>query len=230
MRSTYYSRAAALLLSLSHVLCAQTAAGKLPPLKKQPDAKQNVGNAAVKRLMRITLGQDAQGTRLGSFDSQNVAFSGTNIVGAGGAAVSPTSLFYIQGSTPDQNGAAASAAQPNSIDLEKRQMTGRASGADYDIILMQISVDVDPSWLNRFIDQLYRQNMGYTVLNIKLKTVDPLSRASNGWIYGETQVVEAEILVESLMFRDWMRPLMPEKVRVALGLPAEEPAKEKKAQ
>ena len=39
MRSTYYSRAAALLLSLSGVLCAQTAAGKLPPLKKQPDAK-----------------------------------------------------------------------------------------------------------------------------------------------------------------------------------------------
>src|SRR5689334_17764609 len=38
MRSTYFSRAASLLLSLSGMLCAQNSAGTLPPMKKQPNA------------------------------------------------------------------------------------------------------------------------------------------------------------------------------------------------
>jgi len=192
---------------------------------KKANGQKNAGTAAIKRLMRISVGQDSLGTRLGSFDNQTTALQGQNVIGQGGT-TPPTNLFYIQaGSTTDAAQAAASGAQPNTIDLEKRLMTGRASGSEYDVILMQICLDIDPSWLNRFIDELYRQNMGYTVLNIKLKTVDPLSRSSNGWVYGDTQVVEVEILLESLMFREWMRPLMPEKIRASLGLPLEEPAK-----
>jgi hypothetical protein len=192
---------------------------------KAGERGKNVGTAAVKRLMRITVGNEAQGSRMGGFDSIQNATGGSNIVGSPGATPA-TTLFYVaapQVPGADQTQAANAAAMPNEIHFS-RTMTGRASGTEYDVVLMQINVDVDPSWLNRLIDQLYRQNMGYTVLNIRWKTVDPLTRSSMGFVYGETQVIEAEIVVEALMFRDWTRPLMPEKIRVSLGLPAEEPA------
>jgi hypothetical protein len=190
--------------------------------QKNPAGPKNVGAAAVKRLMRITVGNESQGSRLGLFDSLNTAISGTNVVNYAGPG---TNLFFIpaaaQGS--DANAAAAAGNQPNTPDFA-RNLTGRASGSEFDVVLLQVCVDIDPAWLNRFVDQIYRQNMGYTVLNLRMKAVDPLSRSSMGFIYGDTQVIEAEITLEALLFRDWTRPIMPEKIRVALGLPPEEPA------
>ncbi len=167
--------------------------------------------------MHITVGNDALTTHLGTWTGQTTA---------GGNSGPTTSLFFLPsmtlGAAVDPSMAAApaasGAAQPNTTDLS-RSMTGRASGADYDVVLMQISMDIDPSYLNKFIDQLYRRNMGYTVLSIKSRTIDPLDRASNGYIYGETQVAEVELLVEGLLFRNWTQPIMPDATRTQLGIP-----------
>jgi hypothetical protein len=102
-----------------------------------------------------------------------------------------------------------------------RSMTGRASGQSYDVVLMQICLDLDPAYFNKFIEQLYKRNMGYTVIGVRWKAADPLDRASNGFIYGDGQVVEYEILVEGLLFRNWTLPLMPSNVRTALAIPAD---------
>jgi hypothetical protein len=192
---------------------------------------KNVGTAPVKRLLRITVGNDALVSRLG-------AIAGTTSGNPGGAVAassgqSGASLFFLPSSAPAIPGAAPTPADqppagttvqalPNDIQFT-RSLTGRASGIDYDVVLMSINLDIDPGHLNQFIDQLYRQNMGYTVLNIRTQTVDPLERASYGFIYGEGQVIEAEIVVECLLFRNWTQPIMPDKVRLALGLPAYAP-------
>lgn len=188
---------------------------------QKANGTKSVATAAVKRLMRITVGNEAQVSRLGYFDALQTAVAGTNVIPTSG---NPgTNLFYIPVAAQGADAAAAAAAgnQPNTPDF-MRNLTGRASGSEFDVVLLQVCVDIDPNWLNRFIDQIYRQNMGYTVLNLRLKTVDPLSRSSMGFVYGESQVVEAEITIEALLFREWTRPIMPEKIRTALGLPAEE--------
>jgi len=41
--------------------------------------------------------------------------------------------------------------------------------------------------------------------------------ASNGYIYGESQVIEVELLVECIMFRSWTEQLMPDAVKISLG-------------
>jgi hypothetical protein len=84
---------------------------------------------------------------------------------------------------------------------------------------MKIVVHLDPAYINQFIDALYRQNNGYTVINQNLRVVDPLEASSSGYLYGATQVVRLELLVEGLLFRSWTVPLMPNDIRKVLGIP-----------
>jgi hypothetical protein len=97
-------------------------------------------------------------------------------------------------------------------------VTGHTGTSEYDVILLNIKIVIDPAYQNQFIDALYRQNNGYTVLNIKTTPVDPLDAASNGYLYGDTQCVLLEIRAENLFFRNWTMPLMPPATRAALGL------------
>ena len=106
---------------------------------------------------------------------------------------------------------------PNTVDYEL-SMTGHSSGGDYDVILMSIWLDIDPAYLNGFKNELYHQNMGYTVVNERFKTVDPLERTSNGFIYGDSQVIEVQLQVEAILFRGWTTPLMPESLKAMLGV------------
>jgi hypothetical protein len=52
---------------------------------------------------------------------------------------------------------------------------------------------------------------------VQTRAVDPLDRASNGYLYGNTPVVELELLVECVMFRSWTAPLMPDAIKLTLG-------------
>jgi hypothetical protein len=109
-------------------------------------------------------------------------------------------------------------AAPNTVNWDL-SMTGRSAGADYDVVQVSILVDIDPAYLNAFVNELYKQNMGYTEVCRQIQTVDPLDRASNGYLYGDGQVVEAEIQLESLFFRSWTIPLMPAAEKQVLGIP-----------
>jgi hypothetical protein len=99
-----------------------------------------------------------------------------------------------------------------------RIVTGHVSNDAYDVVLMRITLDMDPAFQNQFIDSLYRQNNGYTVLNISTRAIDPLEAAGNGFLYGPTQAVRLDILVEELMFRGWTVPLMPDETKRSLNI------------
>jgi hypothetical protein len=153
--------------------------------------------------------------------------------GGGGAPGDPGPLFFTAANatvaggtgapvlgTPTGNGGGAAAdvkETPNQIDYNLG-MTGRAAGGEYDVVQISVIMDLDPAALEKFIDQLYRENMGYTVTNMQFRTIDPLDRASNGYLYGEVQTIEAEIQLEGILFRSWTRPLMPKDVKAAMNV------------
>ncbi len=151
----------------------------------------NVGESPIKRLWSVRVG-----------------------VAPGGAAGGQSSgLFLNMG----QSGAAPAPAAPGG-DFT-RTMTGRVGNTDYDVCLMEIVLDIDPAYQNKFLDALYRTNNGYTVLNIRTDVVDPFDAAGNGYLYGGTQVVHLDIVVEGLLYRSWTTPIMPDAIRASLGIP-----------
>jgi hypothetical protein len=149
----------------------------------------NVGDSPIKRLERINIGGD------GGMPS---GFAG----GAHGGLFLEQVIATKDAPPPANNG----------ID-STRTLTGHVGGASYDTVLVGITLYMDPAAENRFYDALYRQNNGYTVLNVKTTVVDPFEAASNGFLYGKTQVVRKEILVEALFFRSWLVPLMPPSIK-----------------
>jgi hypothetical protein len=50
-----------------------------------------------------------------------------------------------------------------------------------------------------------------------MRSVDPLARASDGFLYGDVPVVEVQMLVECLFFRNWTEKVMPNAVKKSLG-------------
>lgn len=152
----------------------------------------NVGTSPIKRLEAIKVG----------------VVPGTQ----GATSVGPLFLNSGQAGQPPATPAAAG---PDF----SRTMTGRIGTNDYDVCLMEIVVDLDPAYQNRFLDALYRQNNGYTVLNIKTDVVDPFDAAGNGFLFGNTQVVHLDILMEGVLYRTWTLPIMPDSIRDTLGVP-----------
>ncbi|MGN6367329.1 MAG: hypothetical protein ACTHN5_03620 [Phycisphaerae bacterium] len=156
---------------------------------------RNVGESPIKRLEAIRVGVGPGGTT-----------GGGQMTGA---------LFLAQGQAGQVPGVPA---VPAGQDFT-RTMTGRVDNDQYDVCLMEVIVDMDPAYQNKFLDALYRQNNGYTVLNIKTLVVDPFDATGNGYLYGNTQVVRLDIIVEGLLYRSWTVPIMPDPIRASLGIP-----------
>lgn len=202
----------------------------------KPDAKPDVGKAPIKRLTRVVVGNNARtrflntgtvgaapvaggvGTTPGdpgpTFLTPTNAQNGTT---PGAAVMGPSVAGGNQGIAPAKPGGVQLPATPNGTPDYTLGMTGRSAGQTYDVAYMSVVMDLDPAYFNKFVDALYRQNMGYTVVNVQCRMVDPLDRASNGYLYGDTQVMEVEVLVECILFRSWTAPLMPEAVKTDLG-------------
>ena len=89
-------------------------------------------------------------------------------------------------------------------------LTGQASNARYQVVVMSIRLVLEPWAINRFIQELYRQNNGYTVLQIPtIHTVDPVEALTSGYVYGQVPVVRVNIVVEDIMFSTWHGRIMP---------------------
>jgi hypothetical protein len=156
-------------------------------LATQPAEARNVGHAPIKRLEAILVG--------------SASLSGQP--GSGGGA-----LFMAgPGQASGQGGSPMAPASPAGLDFN-RSMTGHVGTSEYDVVPMKIVVYIDPTYENEFIDELYRQNNGYTVINRCMRTVDPLEASSNGYLYGQVQVIRLELAVDGRWFRSWTVPLM----------------------
>ena len=106
----------------------------------------------------------------------------------------------------------------SAVNLSK-SLTGRVSNTEFGVVLVDIAMVVDPAKLEEFFDQLYKQNNGYTILNVKQTAVDPFEAASNGYLYGNVQCIRVEVTAEALLFRKWTEPIMPDNIKVQLGIP-----------
>jgi hypothetical protein len=200
---------------------------------------KNVGNAPIKRLTRIVVGNNARVHYI-TTSSTGAAPTGataspepgplfltsTNAATTavpGSAVTGPLVANSNAGVASSHTGEVKLPETPNAKDFSLG-MTGHAAGATYDVSFMSIVMDMEPSAFFKFEDALYRQNSGYTVVNTQMRTVDPLERASDGYLYGNQQVIEVELTVECILFRSWTEPLMPNRVKLDLGGSTQAPA------
>lgn len=201
-------------------------------LRAVPQAKdRNVSRAPIKRLTRMVVGVNAR-SRQGSIgptaggavgggggpvsDPGAVFLTSSNAGGTAGSGISPMTPVPVNSRGGPQTAPQDAPAPSNEIRYDL-SLTGRSAGNDYDIVPMSVVMDMDPSYLNRFIEQLYR-NMSYTVINVQFRTIDPLDRGSAGYLYGDGQVIEVELQIEGIFFRSWTQPLMPKEIKQILGI------------
>jgi hypothetical protein len=188
----------------------------------------NVLKSPIKRLEKIAVGAQLANAAHGV--AAAIVPGSSGMMGGPPAAIAADGglLFLSQAAPVPANGAPMpvlppAAVQAAALDYTK-SMTGRVGNQNWDVTLMTVVVHIDPSKLNKLIAELYRQNNSYTVLDVKLETIDPYEAASNGYIYGNVPVVRADILVEALFFRNWTAYIMPEAYRNVLRIPEPQPA------
>ncbi|HSV13270.1 MAG TPA: hypothetical protein VLI90_03375 [Tepidisphaeraceae bacterium] len=96
--------------------------------------------------------------------------------------------------------------------------TGRVSNPMYDVVQFKLAINVDAAQVPYVIAML-GQNRLIDVYNIDVVTVDSSERANAGFIYGANPVVQLNLKCETLFMRQWTVPWMPDRVRVAIGVP-----------
>lgn len=181
-----------------------------------PGAVTNSGHLMPTMLGRgglfVSEGAASAPTNTGIYPAQNYPGAPPNGPGApNGPGGYPPAGF--SGNYP---GAAPSVAATGSNYTES--MTGHIGSSIYEVIKVRVGLILEPSKLNDFINNLYRQNNGYTVLNVQIKTVDPITAISYGFVYGPVSVIEADMTIEELMFNEWNGRVMPKAYRQKFGI------------
>ena len=100
--------------------------------------------------------------------------------------------------------------------------TGRGSNHLYDTRHVRLHLHADYQRLPEFFNVLGQVNL-MTVLNMKITELDEYELLADQYMYGQGDVVDVELIIETLWLRDWTSKLMPEVVKQYVGLlpPAE---------
>ncbi|MCC5823694.1 MAG: hypothetical protein LAT64_10825 [Phycisphaerales bacterium] len=101
--------------------------------------------------------------------------------------------------------------------------TGRTGDDAYDIRRVELTVIASSRDLPRLFEALGRVNY-MTVTGVQVDPVDVWAHLESGYFYGDDHVVRATIDIETVWLRSWTLPLMPDRVRQALGAPVDAPA------
>jgi len=170
------------------------------------DLKASVINAPIKRLVKIRMVPGHSGLREGR---RGLIGSRTRSGRRAGAAnrnrvPAPLSRGGVDQRLPD-----------NFMDSP----TGRSSNAMYDVRHVEVSLIIDSLMIPVFLNSLQRVNF-MTVLNMKVTAVDEYEALREGYVYGSNDVVQADMLIETIWLRDWTTKYMPESVRKQLGIEA----------
>lgn len=184
-------------------------------------------NSPVKRLLRLeTLpGYVGLHTIGGVFDEQGDS-----------AALNPTGRFGGRGGFGDEGGFGAggsagrdSASVYTDPPLERKPKkpteraedhfgispTGRVSNAVYDVRHTRLIIDIQWDKLPALMQALRELNF-MTVVKAEVQDIDEYEVLRQGYVYGQSDVVRADLLIESLWFREWTGELMPKTVREKL--------------
>ena len=103
-------------------------------------------------------------------------------------------------------------------------ITGRVTSPGnevYDIRRIRLTAIMDSARIPRFVRSLGRTNF-MSVLDMDVKSVDEWEAIGRGFSYGPGHVVEVSMVIETAWLRSWTVPLMPQRVREALGVPQDE--------
>jgi len=164
------------------------------------DNKTNVMIAPVKRLISIDVAPGYVGIH------HNGLLTGGNIPDDATTTVlsKPESLSL---GSPDQPLPDNFAVAPS----------GRRSNAIYDVVHTRVVVHADYQRLSELFNSLARVNL-MTVLRVEVTQLDEYEMLQEGYVYGSGDVVEAELIIESIWLRDWIEPLMPPRVKQYMGI------------
>ncbi len=97
----------------------------------------------------------------------------------------------------------------------------------------EMSVVVDQEHIPALLEAINQVNL-MTVLNVNVRAVDPYEALANGFWYGEGDLMQLDLVIESLWLRQWLAPgpdpdehggLMPKSVRQEIGI-ADDPDRE----
>ena len=99
--------------------------------------------------------------------------------------------------------------------------TGRYSNPLYDVRLVSLNLVVETAHIPAVMDALAQRNF-ITVLKSDIKPVDPFDALHGGYFYGAEPVSSIELELETIWFRQWMSPFMPDDVKQALGIPLQQ--------
>ena len=95
--------------------------------------------------------------------------------------------------------------------------TGRRSNSAYDVTHAWLTILMDSQRMPEFFEVLNEVNF-MTVLSMKVTDVDEYEAFQQGYIFGEDDVVEVELLIESVWLRTWTEPFMPNIIKSLLGV------------
>lgn len=103
--------------------------------------------------------------------------------------------------------------------------TGRVSNSVFDVRHTLLTIDIEAGRLPAFIEALNMTNF-MTVIKSEVTDLDEYELLRQGYVYGHADVVRAELIIESLWFRNWTEELMPKivKEKLLIILPAVDPS------
>ncbi|MFA9476831.1 hypothetical protein ACERK3_00860 [Phycisphaerales bacterium AB-hyl4] len=165
------------------------------------DPNSNVLNAPVKRLLRV----EVIPGYVGLHTLGGVAGSGNVNRARDGSYPIPSRMTRAS----DGNGAL-----PVNFRVGP---TGRVSNAMYDVRHVRVRAIVDDQQLPDLFNALGAVNF-MTVLHTTIRDVDEYEALREGFVYGSGNVVEAEMIIEAILLREWTKQMMPQPVRQYLGI------------
>jgi len=96
--------------------------------------------------------------------------------------------------------------------------TGRTSNALYDVVHFTLTLDVDAGAVQSVLTELEAGKF-ITVYQVDAESVDSVSMAEQGFVFGERPVVRLAMKCEALFLRKWTKPLMPTVIKTLLKVP-----------
>ncbi|MFG0249435.1 MAG: hypothetical protein ACF8OB_11165 [Phycisphaeraceae bacterium JB051] len=95
--------------------------------------------------------------------------------------------------------------------------TGRRSNNIYDVVHARVSLIVDYRQISKVFEAFGKTNF-MTVLKADLTDVDEYEALHNGFMYGDSDCVQLDMIIESLWLRDWTKRLMPQAIKERLSI------------
>ncbi len=95
--------------------------------------------------------------------------------------------------------------------------TGRSSNSIYDVRHARLHIHADFQRLPEIFNAISQVNL-MTVIDAQVRGLDEYAALQELYAYGAGDIVDVELIIETIWLRDWTAQLMPQDVKVYVGL------------